>query len=79
MVVAFGKSGTIIKVKELINKIVKDSNKVNRILGKYVDMMNDEEKIMIGNTWLFKLSAKVVDHYFDVNKVYGKDDKEKKL
>jgi len=42
-------------------------------MGEYGD------KVLINNKELFKLSIKGVDHYFDVNKAYGTDDKNNKL
>ncbi len=89
---------SFVKVEEVINEIIKDSNKVNKLSGKkeltdirkrisinyqgkYVDIIMGEygEKVLIGNKELFKLSIKDVDHYFDVQTVYGKDNKDNKV
>jgi hypothetical protein len=37
------------------------------------------EKVLIDNKELFKISIKDVDHYFDVQTVYGKDNKNNKV
>jgi len=90
--------GSFVKVEEVINEIIKDSIKVNKLSGKkeltditkrisinyqgkYVDVLMGEygDKVLINNKELFKLSIKGVDHYFDVNKGYGTDDKDNKL